>query len=60
MIMKEPKAMEEIHKIREQLAEEWRLKSSEDLRKERERVRMRAAEMGLKFYKVTYGLPGDK
>jgi len=52
--MKEPKAMEEIHKIREQLAEEWKSKSSEEIRKEREKIRMRAVELGLKFYGITY------
>jgi len=52
--MKEPKAMEEIHKIREQLAEEWKSKSSEEIRKEREKIRMRAVELGLKFYRITY------
>ncbi len=46
--MRELKSMEEIHKIREDLSEEWRIRSHDEIEKERERIRKLAAELGLK------------
>lgn len=48
--MKEPKSMEEIHKIREELSREWRIKSRDEIEKEREKVRKLATELGLKVW----------
>lgn len=55
--MKEPVSMEEIHKIREELSKEWRIKSHDEIEKEREKIRKLVAELGLKVWRSPHTTP---
>ncbi|HLG30847.1 MAG TPA: hypothetical protein VI387_11605 [Candidatus Brocadiales bacterium] len=55
--MKEPRSMEEIHKIREELSKEWRIKSRDEIEKDREKIRKLATELGLNVWRSPYPSP---
>lgn len=55
--MKEPRSMEEIHKIREEISKEWRIKSHDEIEKDREKIRKLATELGLKVWSSPYPSP---